>query len=167
MKGIGFARRQAKRLISRLKLSEKSCEEPAADLEQIAKELRISIVPYPFPEEISGVFFKKDGKLLLGVNEKEPENRRRFTIAHEIGHYVLHPSSLLHYDRPEAVHFRAKNILGPEEREANYFAAELLMPEELLTKCIAAGMDSVPELASRFKVSEEAMGYRLANLGFI
>lgn len=136
-------------------------------LEQVAEELKITIVPYPFPEGIFGVFFKKDGKLLLGVNEKEAENRRRFTIAHEIGHYVLHPSSLLHYDRPDVVHFRAKNILGPEEREANYFAAELFMPEELLRKCIVVGIDSGPELAERFKVSVEAMGYRLANLGFI
>lgn len=167
MKGIGPARRQARRLISRLQINENSCDSPAVDLERVAKELNIVIIPYSFPEEISGVFFKKDGKQVLGVNQDEHENRRRFTIAHEIGHYLLHPASLLHYDRPEVVHFRSKNVLGPEEREANFFAAELLMPEELLRKCIDNGITSVSELASQFKVSKEAMSYRLANLNLL
>jgi len=129
--------------------------------------LGIQIVPYPFPEGISGVFFKKDGKLFLGVNESDAENRKRFTIAHEIGHYILHPSSLLHYDKPNMIHYRSTQVLGPLEREANYFAAELLMPEDLVKQCIERGIRSVAELARRFQVSDEAMGYRLANLGFL
>lgn len=136
-------------------------------MREIANQLNITIIQYPFPNDISGVFFKKDGKLFIGVNESDSEYRQRFTIAHEIGHCILHPTELLHYDRQEIVHFRAKNLATPAEVEANYFAAELLMPEERILICVNNGIRSISELANRFKVSEEAMEYRLINLGLL
>ena len=169
MKGRNVARRQARKLLSMLPSQDELslCDNPAVDVEAIAKSLNINIVPFPFPENISGAFFKKDEKLFLGVNQEEADVRKRFTMAHEIGHYLLHPSDALHYDGPDVVYFRSANISKPEEVEANYFAAELLMPEERLTKCLDLGVQSISELARRFRVSEQAMTYRLTNLGLM
>ena len=50
-----------------------------------------------------------------------------------------------------------------QEREANYFAAELLMPADCLRE--DAPKHSAARLAQRYKVSIEAMGFRLKNLG--
>jgi Zn-dependent peptidase ImmA (M78 family) len=62
---------------------------------------------------------------------------------------------------------RAEIVDNPTEREANYFAAELLMPGELIEICIQANIKSTQELAARFKVSEQAMTFRLINLGYL
>ena len=169
MKGKIFAKRQARKLLADLQQNGnlKTCPDPAIDVENIASNLGITVVQHPFPDDISGVFFKKESGLFLGVNQKDPEFRKRFTIAHEIGHYLLHPSEILHYDRPDAIHYRAKNVASPQEVEANYFAAELLMPEERITSCVESGLRSVSELANKFKVSEGAMSYRLIGMGLL
>src|SRR6185436_1982469 len=65
-------------------------------LERIAKRLGIEIVEKPLGAELSGVLINKEGEsIAIVVNSEHPENRRRFTIAHEIGHYVLgHPGEM-------------------------------------------------------------------------
>ncbi len=170
---LNTAARQAKRLlaqagfdIDKIDVTKKF----SISVEQIAKKLGIKIIPHAFSDDISGVFFKKDGKLFLGVNKKHHENRQRFTIAHEIGHYILHSTDVLHYDNEpdlDGVYFRAEDIYSDNEREANHFAAELLMPSELIEKCIQADIKSISQLAARFNVSEEAMRYRLINLRYL
>ena len=140
---------------------------------KIAESLNISIIPYKFSDNISGVFFKKDGKLFLGVNSDQHEHRQRFTTAHEIGHFILHSQETLHFDTHKeladdvSVLFRADNISSFEEMEANHFAAELLMPEEFVVKLIDIGTISINELAKNFDVSQDAMKYRLINLGYL
>ncbi|MGH3265723.1 MAG: ImmA/IrrE family metallo-endopeptidase [Trebonia sp.] len=67
--------------------------------------------------------------------------RRRFTIAHELGHYFLHVSETLHVDR--AAHFRLRSQLSSEgidvtEIQANRFAASLMMPDEMILKDMKA-----------------------------
>jgi IrrE N-terminal-like domain len=88
------------------------------------------------------------------------ERRRRFTIAHEIGHFVLHT------DRVAPERGGKVNQAGrAQEREADAFAAELLMPEHLVRQAVLeVGADSV-RLAGRFEVSEQAMSVRLRRLG--
>ena len=141
----------------------------ATDVEKIAEALDINIVPYPFSENISGVFFRKDNKLFLGVNSSHHIHRQRFTIAHEIGHFLLHATEALHYDKgPEnEMFFRADNITNLDEIQANHFAAELLMPKEAVLKCIKEGAKSSQELSECFNVSEDAMRYRLVNIGLL
>lgn len=171
MKGKDFAVKQAKKLLTQCNLNPQNIEKNntedwSIDLRKIAKKLGIKIVRHPFSENLSGVFFKKDNKLFLGVNSDHHEHRRRFTIAHEIGHYVLHSGEILHYDTDELekIFLRSDDISSPEEIEANHFAAELLMPEELILKCIEDDERSIKVLAERFNVSEGAMRYRLTNL---
>jgi Zn-dependent peptidase ImmA (M78 family) len=174
MRGKNFAIKQAKKLLTQCNLNPQeidrsNSEDWSIDLKRVAKKLGIKIVPNPFSENISGVFFRKDNKLFLGVNSDHHIHRRRFTIAHEIGHYILHSGEILHYDTNELekIYLRSDNISSPEEAEANHFAAELLMPEELIHKFIENDEKSIKVLAERFNVSEDAMRYRLTNLGFL
>ncbi len=86
--------------------------------------------------------------------------RRRFTIAHEIGHFVLHAERL----RPErGGHGNA--AWKAQEREADQFAAELLMPEALVREAVVEQGRDVTRLAGRFDVSRQAMQTRLRRLG--
>jgi len=120
----------------------------------------------------------RDGDhIVIGVNQDDSPARQRFTIAHELGHLCLHPGQPLRVDRSARVNLRATGDdgRGGEEREANWFAAELLMPEQMVRE-VAAHMaqrrqlsdDSlVGALADSFQVSRVAMGYRLFNLGLV
>ncbi|HEU4462173.1 MAG TPA: ImmA/IrrE family metallo-endopeptidase [Solirubrobacterales bacterium] len=96
--------------------------------------------------------------------------RRRFTIAHEIGHLLLHVPVLhqVFYDRPgdireieEAPDGEEVPELRRREREANVFARELLMPAPLVAEQAHATGFNLPGLANRFEVSVPAMRLRL------
>lgn len=149
---------------------EKDC---SIDVKAIAAKLDIKVIEHPFSENISGVFFRTDDELFLGVNKAHSPHRQRFTIAHEIGHYLLHAGEKIHYDvvkepqKSDQTFYRADSISGECEREANQFAAELLMPKVLVVKCIENGMLVISDLAERFNVSVDAMRYRLINLGYL
>lgn len=100
-----------------------------------------------------------DGHRIV-LHGRSPERRRRFTIAHEIGHFVLHPHRLAP-ERNGGVNAAWQS----EEREADQFAAELLMPEHLVREAVLLhGADPV-RLAERFEVSRRAMQARLKGLG--
>lgn len=111
---------------------------------------------YPY----SGYYRKYDGVPSIEYNVSEPPVRQRFTVAHELGHFALG-----HEDAPrDAGNFQSSGDL--RERQANKFAAELLMPASLVTHYYQSGLaDSVETLANIFGVSKDAMGYRLINLG--
>ena len=91
--------------------------------------------------------------------------RRRFTIAHEIGHYLLHPRQGLH--REDTIkNFTLWNDAS-EEAEANLFAAELLMPEFLFKPRATKGNPSlalVDRLAGEFHTSAMATAYQYVGL---
>ena len=99
--------------------------------------------------------------------------RRRFTIAHEVGHWVLHRddiANLVVTRTIEHVPRDAAKATTPEElreREANRFAAELLMPEERVHAAVAADGAEVVALAGRFDVSALSMAWRLYNFGYV
>lgn len=145
-------------------------DEVTINIEKIAECRGIKIEPHDFSEDISGVFYKKGDKLYLGVNKNHPEARQRFTMAHEIGHHFLHTDDILHYDNVDdiaKVYFRADKIQSSQETEANFFAAEILMPVRLIEQCVENGIEYVQDLAEYFNVSEEAMRYKLINLGYL
>ena len=89
------------------------------------------------------------------TNAKHPKTRRRFTIAHELGHYVLHRDEIGEGITDDAL-YRSR-LGGPLERQANRFAANLLMPRDLIVEAINQGVDSVEKLAEKFEVSRSAM----------
>lgn len=148
------------------------------DLNRIAQHLKLTVHEKPLEEEFSG-FLAVPEKAIV-VNKSHPPARRRFTVAHEIGHYILHakknPDADVFIDR--AVYFRKKvatsNTNHQTEMEANFFAAGLLMPEALIERYLEDNgwvdldkSDDIKALASEFDVSTQAMSYRLRNLGFV
>lgn len=109
-------------------------------------------------------WFHFDGDMpTIRYNSTESENRQRFTIAHELGHFELAHGSR---KRDSAAEFNMYNF-DPIEVEANRFAAELLMPEAAVRHYVQHGNISISELARTFAVSEVAMKYRLKNLGIL
>ncbi|MBA4300486.1 MAG: hypothetical protein C0433_10355 [Cyclobacterium sp.] len=120
--------------------------------------------------EISGLLVIKDGRASIGLESEQGKERMRFTIAHELGHYILHRN--LKSTFVDEV-FARSGTSSQLEREANVFAASLLMPKELLINAIEhrgwsrIGDDQIAELAKLFNVSGVSMTYRLVNLKII
>ncbi|MDB5866530.1 MAG: hypothetical protein JWO70_4336 [Betaproteobacteria bacterium] len=129
----------------------------------IAKQAGAHLILEPL-EGFSGSFEYLNGKPTIRVSSTEALVRQRFTIAHELGHFVLgHPDS--YRDGPD--NFSSQN-LDPIEVAANRFAAEILMPEQLIKYFVfKQGVTAISKLAKSADVSEVAMGYRLRNLGLI
>jgi len=146
-----------------------------AVVREIAESFDLKVVENPFPGNVSGMLFRKGGRAVIGVNGAHSPTRKRFTIAHELGHYLLHEGN--EFVDQVRVDFRDdRSSAGTLEQEvqANGFAAELLMPEQLVRDAhmslAQAGIEPegdafVARLADTFEVSHEAMSYRLVNLG--
>lgn len=140
-------------------------------LEQIARVAGIKIELAALSDELSGMSFIKDGVSAIILNSKHHPNRRRFTLAHELGHHFLHKSHLLnnvHVDEAVLNRNKASSYgTDPLELDANAFAAELLMPEEELIQYTSVDLnddDALQVLARRLKVSVTALTFRLTNL---
>lgn len=176
----------------RLRLDRRSCEARATEalkraevlrypvrVERIAKVHGITIRFEPLDDELSGMIFVKDNQAIIGVNAHHSSNRQRYTIAHELGHYFLHADILhegAHVDTLITMLNRDQDAaLGAIdiEIEANQFAAELLMPRQMIENHLRAeGLGStavsdeviVGSMAKAFKVSTAAMAIRLATI---
>lgn len=144
-------------------------------VEDIAKKNGLRIMSYPLEQDVSGILVINNGKGIIGYNEKESRVRRRFTIAHELGHFFLHSNKASLFVDKQFTAFRS-SVLNNEtekidlEREANAFAASLLMPENFLTKEVETikidfgNEEGIKKLSKKFDVSSTAMYYRLTNL---
>jgi Zn-dependent peptidase ImmA (M78 family) len=169
-KTIVDAYKEAAELLSRLKITT-----APTPVEKIAKELGAQIRFAPFDEEISGMIHVKNGTIVIGVNALHHPNRQRFTIAHELGHLVLHKDKItshVHIDKgfPAALMRDTRSASGTDtvEVQANQFASELLVPQALLDKELAgkAAFDMedekpLEELAKKFRVSKQAIQYKI------
>lgn len=149
---------------------------PPVSVEEIARKLGAHIAYEPFEGNVSGLLYRKDDRVIIGVNTSHASVRQRFTIAHEIGHWRLHGKKEMFVDNLVRVDFRddrASAGTDQEETQANAFAASLLMPREMILSELKSRGSSeaddadalVGELAERFEVSRQAMEYRLVNLG--
>lgn len=149
---------------------------PPITVERIAKELNIRVRFERFEGDLSGCIVRQGDHVTIGINSFHHKNRQRFTLAHEIGHFFLHKGDEVIVDRGFRVNLRdseAAKAENPEEIEANYFAAELLMPTRFLLRDLHGqelDIESgghIRELSSRYEVSPQALGYRLTNLGYL
>ncbi len=125
---------------------------------------------------VSGLLLPEQREIWLNAEEtRQSLGRRRFTIAHELGHWVCQVLE----GRWQPVYCRVADVQAdvgagpvrpstnpPLEREANVFAAELLMPEPAVRSAFTPA-DSVEAMAARFDVSESAMHWRLFNFGLL
>jgi Zn-dependent peptidase ImmA (M78 family) len=142
-------------------------------VEKIIKRRDIRIQFSPLDQELSGMALVKDGVAVIGVNALHHPNRQRFTMAHELGHHILHRTHIentVHVDKGFAILRRdtlAAQGTDKMEIEANAFASEILMPKDLLEPVIGTGdidlddVDRLQSIAKKFKVSLLALQYRL------
>ena len=119
----------------------------------------------------SGVFKKgASGGYEIHVDRSSPRRRARFTVAHELGHFVLHKDEVEAVVDSDVNMYRRRSAGREEdpadrqrEYQANMFAVEFLMPEEKVREAYRV-TDDLTRLADVFDVSEEAMGYRVNDL---
>ncbi len=144
-------------------------------VERISKALGIRVEYAPLDGDLSGLAHVRGGIPIIGINTLHAPNRQRFTLAHELAHIQLHRAELEHAVHVDRGSLRRDAVAAsgtdPTEIEANAFAAELLMPRELLLAILDGRSvdleddDAVAVLAKRFRVSEAAMRFRLVSLG--
>lgn len=138
-------------------------------IEEIASKLQIKISRAP-SKDFSGLLIRKDGHALIGINNSEAPTRQRFTIAHELGHFFLHPRKDTFVDYRNNKKDMVRTVI---EKQADMFAAALLMPRTLIEKdfriLIKKGFGEVElaSIAGKYQVSEDAMKFRLLNLNFL
>jgi Zn-dependent peptidase ImmA (M78 family) len=110
-------------------------------------------------EKVAGFLDFKE--LAIYVNAADPYNRKTFTIAHELGHYVLHAQYFR--EHPEAYRVLLRRPMSaasdPREKEANAFAGHLLVPRHFLEGFYK--LATVHELADLFAVSADVIRIRL------
>lgn len=156
-----LAREKAHNILSMFKIAE-----PPVDVIKIANLLGFKVVPFDFPETMSAIIKIEESKKVIAYNQNKPEVRQRFSIAHELGHYLSGHESFSH-ENLTFIDDKSKRYLDPhhrEEEEADEFAAELLMPETMLkVDVIENKLDSIA-LAKKYHVSEQAMWLQLINL---
>ena len=140
-------------------------------LGQIARDLGVLIKISSLRIGISGQITNENGNYIIRVNRHEARERQRFTIAHELAHFLLHRHIIDSSDDgiTDTVLYRSgasENV----EYEANRLAAEIIMPLELLEKQLNEEFGgvvtdaSIEGLAASFQVSKAAMEIRLSNM---
>ena len=157
------------------------------NVETICSHYNISIEHKIYPDDTVGQieFPPNNGAARIFINPLENNhiNRRRFTIAHELGHFFLHKDSTPDgFTDTTRTMSRTTSYWDPVESEANDFAARLLMPEKFILSegkkvienfKIVYKQERIPQdyfisnMAQIFNVSVQAMTYRLKNIGII
>ena len=145
------------------------------NLEKIAQSLGARVLYTAMEDENSGMIFKDSEEYIIGINSLHHPNRQRFTLAHEIAHLCLHKDAIdgnIHVDKtfPQRLNRNTRSSRGVDlkEIEANNFAAELLMPIDVLkskTKLITMDIEEdevIANLAKEFEVSFQSMSIRIA-----
>lgn len=125
--------------------------------------------PVESGQSISGLLLASRGEIWVNASEaRQWPPRKRFTIAHELGHWILHrkgqQSLFCRHGFVEAGDDHSRPSLPPVEAEANAFAAALLMPAELVRQHRRRCNDDLEQLCLIFDSSERAMRRRLGSV---
>jgi Zn-dependent peptidase ImmA (M78 family) len=160
---------------------------PPVPIELLCHDLMLVVVHDELPYETSSLLIQQpNGRLVLGVNARHSARRQRFSLAHELGHALLHNQSLEQPDDGEAFVSRPLQVLFRDglagqgtdrvEIDANVFAAALLMPANMIRESFGRVLKETPnrtlddlvgDLADEYDVSDQAMSFRLVNLGLM
>jgi Zn-dependent peptidase ImmA (M78 family) len=123
-------------------------------IEYLQTKQNLTIQKYDFGQKISGLMVQMtddegNESTVIGFNENHPWCRRRFTLAHEIGHLLLgHTCN------------NDQTIKSHEEKEADIFASELLVPKSLLKKDFQLA-PNIPALSFKYRVSQQSIGIKI------
>ncbi len=135
--------------------------EPIFLIGELCEKLNLDLVFKKLDNGLSG--YIDNERRMIYVNDYHPATRNLFTIAHEIGHYILHEGTNNRYDEYH-------NYTDEERRreyEANDFAGKLLMPEYKFVKIFQKYKPNSKKIADIFGVSVRACDVRAFNLGLI
>jgi Zn-dependent peptidase ImmA (M78 family) len=131
-------------------------------------DVPVSLVYFSDPD-ISGMLIRQGDRSEIHVRRRDPYARQNFTVAHELGHFVLHPAGswtdtiTTMYRRD---YWQRDLVDRRAEYQANLFAAALLMPEAVVRERWDL-LKSLSYLAPCFRVSRRALFRRLDKLGLI
>jgi Zn-dependent peptidase ImmA (M78 family) len=173
---MAIRRRKIESLVEEL-LTAYQIREAPVPVEIIAKAKGARIYYQSLEDDVSGFLFRDAAQTVIGVNTHHAPVRQNFTMAHELGHLVLHDQEQLHVDRDFRIRLRddvSSQGTDEAEREANFFAASILMPKRFLEDDLQNedyvdlfGDSFLPEIARTYGVSTQALVNRLKNLGYI
>lgn len=138
------------------------------NVEALANSLGVDVRYCHLPVGVSGEIVKvAEDEYQINISNADPLTRQRFTLAHELGHYIYHRALFgdgvndsKGYRTTEAGKYFNPRITRRHESEANRFAASLLMPLALVRALQDEGLD-VNEMARRLLVSRHAMSIRI------
>jgi Zn-dependent peptidase ImmA (M78 family) len=136
----------------------------------IARELGLDVMDTDLPDQVSGALLKEAGQdPIIVLHYQDNPKRKRFTCAHELGHFVYRNEQNVLDEEYSYLDLRSPASSTGEEIEevmANRFAAHLLMPESEVEKLVKQKKTHL-EMAIYFDVSSEALKYRLKNMGLL
>ena len=131
----------------------------------IAADLGLRIVSKTLPINISGSIRLTDGSYIIEVNNTDAPVRQRFTVSHEIGHYLLHRDLITSDGITDTILFRS-NLTNAQEAEANRIAAAILLPWEPVHSWHQSEFGTPPivgnveRIAEAYRASRLAVGFR-------
>jgi hypothetical protein len=136
-------------------------------LSSIARSLGVKVIASVLPDGISGEIRPDpdfEGRFIIRVNKNDPSRRQRFTVAHELAHFLLH-RDMIGNGVTDDVLYRS-TLSDSREAQANRLAADLLMPQALVDSWLERAQslrveDPVEFLSDKFGVSIAAMKIRL------
>jgi Zn-dependent peptidase ImmA (M78 family) len=154
-----FVRQMAKKI-----LAESKVKVPPVDLLQILTAHGIGYEEVEdFPDTVDALIVEDGSKVYAAVNAKQHLHRRRFSLAHELGHYFMHrqgmPEEDITIDNPPSADENDTATKSPAEIEADLFAGELLVPLPMLKPHVQKG---IPELSRLFLVSEQVISIAIS-----
>jgi Zn-dependent peptidase ImmA (M78 family) len=135
------------------------------DVIGLAKAFGLEVYERNLDPNVSGMIFRDpayaSNPLAYGiaVNEADPYYRKRFTIAHEIAHFLLHRNKIAHGLKDDRLY--RSGMSNQLETQANRLAADILMPRRLIRQLLEQGVTDPAAMASRLQVSMDAMKLRL------
>ncbi|WP_053323268.1 ImmA/IrrE family metallo-endopeptidase [Komagataeibacter europaeus] len=106
----------------------------------------------------------RDGSYQIAINGSDSEQRKRFTLAHELAHFMLHRDIIDSVGLVDDAMYRS-GASATEEYQANSLAAELLMPKDLVRLFWKKGLCGIYQLGGAFDASPDAVKIRLRQLG--
>lgn len=140
---------------------QRSLPEKPVGIIGLARKFGCRVFTAALPWNISGKIACEDGEFRIYMNESEPKERRRFTCAHELAHFLLHQEDIKQKPLYENILLRG-TLSNEQEVEANKLAADILMPIQIVNALAETRKYNLRELAEKFGVQREAM---LARLG--
>ena len=163
--GRGPAVDQGRRLAGQVRQALRLGDGPLGPLPEVLEErLRLDVDFSPLPEAVDGLCVSVGERALVMVGSSKPSSRQRFTLAHELAHYLVDDLDPLYVDE------RGVRTRSVAEMRANAFAAHLLMPEPGVRAVIDGFTDDAERavrVALTFGTSVSAAAYQLGNLGLL